>query len=221
MDLSLPQLISVAILPLILAITMRESAHAWVAKWCGDKTAYLMGKATLNPLIHIDWIGTVAVPLFSIVLAAMGGLPPFVFGWAKPVPIDFRNLRSRRRDQALVALSGPVANLIMACLWGLIVRLGLHLGGEASLAAFLQLIGGYGIMINVVLAALHLLPLPPLDGATILAAVLPRDLAIAYNRLAPYGFWLALLLMVTGILQRIVFPLATLLRSLVHAVVGV
>lgn len=195
------QLLAILALPVLFAITVHEAAHGWVASRFGDQTARMLGRVTFNPLKHIDPIGTVVVPIATFLLTG------FLFGWAKPVPIDTRNLRNPRRDMALVALAGPGANLLMAILWGLIVNLGLALWGTSEwLALPLVYMGAAGVLINMLLMVLNLFPLLPLDGGRVLNALLPPPLAAKYARLEPYGLILLLVLLVTGVLATVLVP---------------
>ncbi|NOT83624.1 MAG: site-2 protease family protein [Methylococcaceae bacterium] len=196
-DLTLVQRIVVWILPVVFAITVHEVAHGWVAKLYGDKTAFLMGRLTLNPLKHVDLIGTLLLP--GILLLTGTG---FIFGWAKPVPVDARNFKNPRRDMAIVALAGPVSNLIMALLWALLARVGVTLNIDA-ISHPLIYSGVAGISINLVLALLNLLPLPPLDGSRILSGMLPEQIAEYYNKLERFGFLIILLLLSSNILSVI------------------
>ena len=195
-ELSLIQRIVVWILPVIFAITVHEVAHGWVAKKYGDNTASALGRLTLNPIKHIDLLGTIILP--GILLVTGTG---FIFGWAKPVPVDPRNFKNPLRDMAIVALAGPVSNLLMAVAWALVTRLGVTIGAGAE-AISLPLIytGVAGISINLVLALLNLLPIPPLDGSRILTGLLPSYWAWQYNRLEKYGFIILLLLLYTKLL---------------------
>jgi Zn-dependent protease len=183
-------------LPVLLAITLHEVAHGWVAKMLGDRTAERMGRLSLNPLHHIDPIGTLLVPG---VLMILGG---FIFGWAKPVPVDFGKLRRPRRDMALVAVAGPAANLLMALAWALITRVA-HVIDTPFVTVPLSLMGVAGIVINLVLMLLNLLPIPPLDGGRIAAGLLPPRLAYQFGKVEPYGLIILLLLMMTGWLSSI------------------
>ncbi len=203
-ELSVIQRIAVWILPVIFAITVHEVAHGWVAKKYGDNTASRLGRLTLNPIKHVDLFGTIILP--GLLLLTGTG---FIFGWAKPVPVDSRNFKRPLQDMAIVALAGPVSNLIMAFLWALIIRLGIFIGTNAE-AISLPLIytGVAGISINLVLAMINLLPIPPLDGSRILTGILPNYWAWQYNRLERYGFILLLVLLYTKILNVILeYPL--------------
>jgi Zn-dependent protease len=200
------QTVAVAILPLIFAITLHEAAHGWVASKCGDKTALMMGRVTLNPVKHIDLIGTIIVP---IVLLFLGG---FVFGWAKPVPVAWQNLKNPRRDMALVALSGPLANFVMALGWGLIAKaaalylVGSSNGWVAVTGEFFQSAASFGILINCVLLVLNLVPIPPLDGSRVVSSILPASVAHVYERIEPFGIWILLALLFLGVLGRLLLP---------------
>jgi Zn-dependent protease len=200
-ELSLMQRIVVWSLPVIFAITVHEVAHGWVAKQLGDPTAMMMGRLTLNPIKHIDPIGTILVPL---VLLMLGG---FIFGWAKPVPVTWENLRKPKRDMALVAIAGPAANLIMAILWALVIKISFLISGTIdSLAALMLAMGQAGILINVILMVLNLLPLPPLDGGRVVTGLLPGPLSWKFSRIEPYGFFILLGLLATGLLGKILWP---------------
>ena len=203
-ELSVIQRIAVWILPVIFAITVHEVAHGWVAKKYGDNTASRLGRLTLNPVKHVDLLGTIIVP--GLLLMTGTG---FIFGWAKPVPVDPRNFKRPLQDMAIVALAGPVSNLIMALIWALIIRLGIFIGTNAETISLpLIYTGVAGISINLVLAMINLLPIPPLDGSRILTGILPSYWASQYNRLERYGFILLLVLLYTKILNIILeYPL--------------
>jgi len=196
-ELTLMQRIVVWILPVVFAITVHEVAHGWMAKKYGDNTASLLGRLTLNPIKHIDPLGTIIIP--GLLLMTFTG---FIFGWAKPVPVDARNFKNPRRDMALVALAGPLANLLMAIAWALIARLGVVIGVEV-ISLPLIYTGIAGISINLVLALINLLPIPPLDGSRILTGMLPARWAWQYNRLERFGFIILLLLLYTGVLSTL------------------
>lgn len=198
-ELTLLQRIVVWILPVVFAITVHEVAHGWVAKKYGDNTASLLGRLTLNPLKHIDLFGTLIIP--GLLLLSGTG---FIFGWAKPVPVDPRNFKNPRRDMAIVALAGPVSNMLMAVGWALTARLGVMIGASTEAISLPLIYSGIaGISINLVLAMLNLLPIPPLDGSRILTGVLPNYWAWQYNRLERYGFIILLVLLYTKILGLI------------------
>lgn len=222
-NLILPQIVkvlAVAALPLLFAITVHEVAHGWIAKHLGDPTAQRLGRLTLDPFKHIDPVGTVLVPLVLLVLSSLSGRP-FVFGWAKPVPVTWENLRHPKRDMALVALAGPLANLVMAVTWGLVLKLALTLPASlAWVAAPLGSMGEYGIVINAVLMVLNLLPLPPLDGGRVAVGLLPGPLAWQLSRVEPYGFFILLALVATNILGIILYPPVDFVQRLVSSIVG-
>ncbi len=203
-DLTLLQRIIVWILPVVFAITVHEVAHGWVAKKYGDNTASRLGRLTLNPIKHIDLVGTIIIP--GLLLITGTG---FIFGWAKPVPVDPRNFKNPRADMAIVALAGPVSNVLMATFWALIARVGVTIGSGAE-AISLPLIytGIAGIAINLVLAIINLLPIPPLDGSRILSGLLPSYWAWQYNKLERFGFIILLVLLATKLLNVILaYPL--------------
>ncbi len=214
-ELTTVQRIAVWALPILFAITVHEVAHGWVARRLGDPTAYMMGRLTLNPVRHIDPVGTVLVPL---ALTLMGG---FIFGWAKPVPVTWENLRHPKRDMVLVAAAGPLANLAMALLWALAMKVGVSLGDAARWVALPLIYMGFaGITINLVLMVLNLLPLPPLDGGRVLAGLLPDRLAWRYARLEPYGLMILLALLVMGWLGHLLWPPVGLLQGLLFNLLG-
>ena len=188
-------------IPILFAITVHEVAHGWIASKLGDQTARLAGRLTLNPIKHIDPIGTILVPL---VLKIFGG---FIFGWARPVPVDWRNLRNPRRDMAWVAIAGPCSNLLMVLLWAALIKVILLTGATTSgpLMALIEM-SKIGIQVNAFLMILNLLPLPPLDGSRVLAAVLPSRWAYRYNQLEQIGLIIVLVLLVTGVLVKILLP---------------
>ncbi|GAB3625522.1 peptidase M50 [Pandoraea terrae] len=198
------QTIAVYALPVLFAITLHEAAHGYVAKYFGDPTAYLMGRVTLNPLKHVDPVGTVLVPLF--LYFATGG--SFLFGYAKPVPVAFSSLRNPRRDTIWVALAGPASNFIQAILWVLFgVALQLFDVHETFLSSMVQA----GLLVNLVMCMFNLFPIPPLDGGRILVSLLPQRFSYTLGRLEPYGFFIVLALVVSGVLGRVwLWPLINL-----------
>ena len=215
-ELSLPQVIVVSILPILFAITVHEVAHGWVAKRFGDPTAQRLGRLTLNPFKHIDPVGTVLIPALLLLLKA-----GFLFGWAKPVPVTWENLRHPKRDMVFVAIAGPAANLLMAFFWGAVAKLATVLPASVDWAAVpLQLMGEIGITINVLLMVFNLLPLPPLDGGRVAVGLLPGPLAWQLSRVEPYGFFILLGLMAFGVLWFIIQPFTNFMTGLVHMVVG-
>jgi Zn-dependent protease len=196
-------------LPVLLAITLHEAAHAYVAKFFGDETAYQQGRMSLNPAKHIDPIGTLLIPVVLYFLKA-----PFMFGYAKPVPVEVSRLRNPRRDMALVALAGPAANLLMAVLW---VNLGALLPVLGVMETFFYEMAKAGVYVNLVFFALNLLPLPPLDGGRVLTSLLPPRLGHKFARIEPYGFFVVLALLVTGLIMHWMVPVATFGASVVQA----
>ncbi len=194
-EMSLIQNLVVWTPPVLLAVTLHEVAHGWVARALGDHTAETLGRLSVNPLKHVDPVGTVLVPGLLYALAGI------VFGWAKPVPVNWDNLRNPRRDMALVALAGPLANVVMLLAWAAVAKFGLSYGQEYLVATGLA-----GIVINAVLIALNLLPVPPLDGSRVVSALLPADMALQYGRIEPYGLIILLVLIGSGALNRLMEP---------------
>jgi len=217
--LNLIQVIAIYALPVILAITLHEAAHGYVAKHFGDLTAYAQGRVSLNPLRHIDPVGTIALPLILLAVGKLfgGGI---LFGWAKPVPVNFSNLRHPKRDMLWVAAAGPFSNLGMAMLWGLAIKIGLEFQGN-FFSVPLALMGAAGVFFNVIIMVLNLLPLPPLDGGRIVVSLLPHRMAYAFSRIEPYGFIILIMLLFTGVLGRIMWPVIGMTMSLIAAVLGV
>ncbi len=198
-ELSLVQRIVVWILPVIFAITVHEVAHGWVAKKYGDNTASNLGRLTLNPIKHIDLLGTIILP--GLLLITGTG---FVFGWAKPVPVDSRNFKNPRQNMAIVALAGPASNLLMAIFWALVARVGVMVGsGNETIAMPLIYSGVAGISINLILMLLNMLPIPPLDGSRILSGVLPNYWAWQFNKLERFGFFILLIMLYFNVLNVI------------------
>ena len=195
MDSSLIQTIAVYALPVIFAITLHEAAHGYAARLLGDNTAYMMGRVSFNPMRHIDPLGTIAIPL--LLYFATGGA--FMFGYAKPVPVAFGNLRNPRWGSLWVALAGPACNFAQALVWGLV---GVALAVASVDEPFFTRMAAAGVGINLVLGVLNLFPLPPLDGGRVLTALLPPRQAIALARLEPYGFFIVMALVMTGILTK-------------------
>jgi Zn-dependent protease len=206
-EFTLIQQICIWAIPVLFAITLHEAAHALIAYRCGDTTAKMFGRLSLNPIRHIDPIGTVLIPILIGVLTQFN----FVIGYAKPVPINGNQFRHPRRDMVLVALAGPFSNLLMASLWAGGFKIATLLHPETSMPAlFLLATARAGMIINLVLAALNLLPLPPLDGSRVISSILPPRQAIAYEKIEPYGFFILILLVFTGILGKILTPVINL-----------
>lgn len=199
--------LAVNAIPLLLAITLHEAAHGYAARVFGDRTAEMLGRISLNPVKHIDWVGTVAVPALTL---AIGG---FFFGWAKPVPVNFNNLRHPKRDMIWVAAAGPAANFVMAIGWAIVLKL--------SESAAIDAIATAGVAWNVGLMVLNLLPILPLDGGRIVAGLLPGPLSYKYSRLEPYGLFIVLGLAVAGVLGTILFPLYKITYQALRALVGI
>jgi Zn-dependent protease len=198
MELTYIQKIAIYALPVIFAITVHEAAHGFAARFFGDMTADRAGRITLNPLKHIDPIGTILLPALTLLV---GGI---LFGWAKPVPVDFSRLRNPKRDMLWVAAAGPASNFVMALFWALMIKLSVTAPNIYSEP--MALMGQAGVMINVVLMVLNLLPLPPLDGGRIAVSLLPNHLAFKYAQIERYGFIILIVLLATGILGRIMEP---------------
>jgi len=202
---SLIQTITVYALPVLFGITLHEAAHGYVARMLGDPTAYEAGRISLNPLRHVDPIGTIVVPLVLLLSTKLLGGAGMLFGWAKPVPVDWGRLNRPKKDMLWVALAGPASNLVMAILWAVSLRLLAQTG--ASPQDFWVQMAIAGIQINLVLMALNLFPLPPLDGGRIVFSLLPAQMAWKYSRLEPYGLLILIVLMMTGMLWVLLQPL--------------
>ncbi|MBL0143165.1 MAG: site-2 protease family protein [Betaproteobacteria bacterium] len=205
--------IAIYAIPAVFAITLHEAGHAYAAKFFGDKTAWMLGRLSLNPARHIDPVGTILVPI----LTSFSG---FVFGWAKPVPVNFQNLRDPKRDMFWVAAAGPGANLAMALAWVLVAKVLLTLGGSGIAFEYWIRVSDAGIKVNVMFAVLNLFPLLPLDGGRIVTSLLPDRLAYQYSRLEPYGMVILILLIVSGALSWMIGPVMGVLLKNLYSLLG-
>ncbi len=214
-ELTTVQKLVAAVIPVMFAITVHEAAHGYVARYFGDRTAEMLGRLTLNPIKHIDPIGTILVPAVALLLTG------WVFGWAKPVPVGFQNLRNPKRDMVFVAVAGPAVNILMAIAWaviaGLIARSGL-LGGTTG--AVLMQMAIIGVFINSILAVFNMLPLPPLDGGRVAVGLLPEPASSRLASVEPYGFMILILLLASGILWPIISPAVSFVRRAIFSLAG-
>lgn len=202
--------LAIAAIPMIFAITLHEAAHGYVARHFGDPTAYQLGRISLNPVRHIDLVGTILVPAATLLL---GGI---LFGWAKPVPVDYSRLRHPRSDMRWVALAGPAANLIMAFGWGILLKVGLSTDNYFSVP--LENMAYVGVNINLMFMALNLLPILPLDGGRVLFSLLPPATAQAFGKTEPYGIFILLLLIFVNLLGFWVYPIVGVFKQLISTV---
>lgn len=202
------QTIAIYAIPVIFAITLHEAAHGYVARHFGDRTAFMLGRISLNPLRHIDAVGTVIVPLLILVTSKLFGGAGILFGWAKPVPVNFHALRHPKRDMLWVAAAGPAANLAMALAWALVMKAAQELP-QGGFTLPLSLMAYAGVQVNIVLMVLNLLPILPLDGGRIAVSLLPDRLALSYARLEPFGFpiLLALIFIPPHVLGALMMPM--------------
>jgi Zn-dependent protease len=203
-------LLAIAAIPMIFAITLHEASHGYVARYFGDPTAYQLGRISLNPIRHIDLVGTIIVPAATLLL---GGI---LFGWAKPVPVDYSRLRNPRTDMRWVALAGPASNLVMAFGWALLLKVGLSTNNYFSVP--LEEMARIGVSINLMLMAINLVPILPLDGGRVLFSLLPPHAAHTYGRSEPYGLPILLLLLATGLLSIIVLPMIRAAGTLISTI---
>jgi Zn-dependent protease len=207
--------IVISAVPIILAITVHEASHGYAAKYFGDLTAERMGRISLNPFRHIDLVGTILLPALTLIV---GGI---LFGWAKPVPVNFNNLRNPKKDMLWVAAAGPASNLVMAIAWGILlgfVKRGIDAGDFPSAAYMFIDMAYVGITINIVLMVLNLLPLPPLDGGRIAVSLLPQNLGMQLSRLEQYGFIILIVLMFMGILGKILSPFIEFFQQIIFRI---
>ena len=212
---SLIQTIAIAALPVIFAITLHEAAHGYAARHFGDPTAWQMGRISLNPLRHIDLVGTIIIP--ASILLFSGGT--FLFGYAKPVPVDFGRLRNPKKDMLWVAAAGPGANLFMALCWAFMLKLA-WLMPSNDFTVPLSEMSKIGIIVNCVLMVLNLVPLPPLDGGRIAVSLLPHNLAWKFSKIEPWGFPILLLLLFTGLLGAVMNPLVIFAARAIESIFG-
>lgn len=212
---SLIQTIAIAALPVIFAITLHEAAHGYAARYFGDPTAWQQGRISLNPIRHIDLVGTIIIPA-AILLFSSG---TFLFGYAKPVPVDFNRLRNPKRDMLWVAAAGPGANLFMALCWALMLKLAWLMPVNIFTVPLTEM-SKIGIIVNCVLMVLNLIPLPPLDGGRIAVSLLPHRLAWQFSRIEPWGFPILLILLFTGVLGAVMNPLVILSARAIESIFG-
>lgn len=216
MDFSLTTIVLWGV-PVVLAITLHEAAHGYIAKLFGDRTAEMLGRVTLNPVKHVDPVGTILVPGLLLLTAKLAGGVPFIFGWAKPVPVNAANLRHPRRDMIWVAAAGPGSNFVQALLWAVVLVASLSPTlSSAGLAEMARI----GVNVNLVLMALNILPIPPLDGGRVLAGLLPPQAAYTLSRIEPYGLFVILGLLVTGLLDNLMRPLIGGAQRVIVALLG-
>jgi Zn-dependent protease len=214
---NLIQTLAIYALPVVFAITLHEAAHGYVARYFGDNTAWQLGRVSLNPLRHIDPMGTIVVPVLILLLSKIGGGGGMLFGWAKPVPVNFGNLRRPKQDMLWVAAAGPAANLLMALGWAFLLKIAMLIP-ETAYTLPLMKMADAGIDINVVLMALNLLPLPPLDGGRIVVSLLPQRAAWRFSQLERWGFPILLALLFTGILGKVLALPIGLIRALIAVI---
>ena len=207
------QAVAIGAIPVLFAITLHEAAHGYVARHFGDMTAYQQGRISLNPIHHIDPVGTVLLPLLTFML---GGI---IFGWAKPVPVNFAALRRPKQDMLWVALAGPGANLFMALFWGLLAKLAWSFPENYFAHPMLEM-AKIGININVILIALNMLPLPPLDGGRVAVSLLPHRQAFMLAKIEPYGMFILIFMVMTPLLGWILMPLVVGLMRLISFIIG-
>ncbi|MDP2811269.1 MAG: site-2 protease family protein [Rhodocyclaceae bacterium] len=216
---SLIQTLAIYALPVVFAITLHEAAHGYVARHFGDPTAWQAGRITLNPLKHVDMMGTIVVPMLILIASKIAGSSGILFGWAKPVPVNFGRLRNPKKDMLWVAAAGPGANLVMALGWALLLKLAVSMP-DTSYSLPLAEMARAGVNVNTVLMLLNLLPLPPLDGGRIAVSLLPHRAAWQFAKLEPYGFVILLVLLFTGLLDFWLIPLMRIFLMLIKSLFG-
>ena len=201
-------------LPILLAITLHEYAHGWVANKLGDNTAKALGRLTINPIKHIDPIGTILIPGILLLIGSS-----FLFGYAKPIPVNALNLKNIRKDMAIIAIAGPLSNLFMAFAWGFIMLFATYgIFGDVAIAKGFYDMGKNGVLINVLLMVLNLLPIPPLDGAKVLSGFVPKNIANTLDRVEPYGFFILIGLLFLGILNKIMLPIMIPILAIIYSI---
>lgn len=208
------QKIAIYSIPLIFAITLHEAAHAFAARRFGDNTAYMLGRMTLNPLKHIDPIWTILIPVITLLFT------PFAFGAAKPVPVNFGALRNPKTDSIYVAAAGPLANLAMMVGWAIVARIMLSVPVSLPVE-YMFLVAKAGVFVNALLMVFNLFPILPLDGGRIIAGLLPDNMAQPYSRLEPYGMFIVIGLLVTGVFGQVLGPLVQISMKTVYSMVGI
>ena len=206
--------IAVWAIPVLFAITLHEVAHGWVANKLGDGTARMLGRLSLNPIKHIDPVGTIAIPLMMLVLQT-----GFLFGWAKPVPVSTKNFKSPRRDMAIVAIAGPLANLAMAVFWVLFMKIAISTLGDSGVGQGLRAMGEAGIIINLILFVFNLIPIPPLDGGRVLSHFLPASASDMLDKIEPYGFFIIIGLIYFGVFNTILSPIISFFMQTIGSLV--
>jgi len=214
----LVQTIAIYALPVLFAITLHEAAHGYVARHFGDLTAHAQGRISLNPLRHIDLVGTIVVPLVILATTVAAGTGGFLFGWAKPVPVNYSALKKPRQHMAWVAAAGPGANLIMALAWAMLLKVAVLLPAS-QIPEFLELMSQAGILVNLIFMFLNLLPIPPLDGGRILTSLLPSRAAWRFAKIEPWGLPILLVLLFTNVLNGVLGPLIGVSGALIRAIV--
>jgi len=214
---SIIRTVSVAAIPVLFAITLHEVAHGWAARAYGDRTAEMLGRLSINPLRHVDPVGTIAVPILIFLLSAGS----FLFGWAKPVPVSTSGLRNPKRDMVMVAAAGPAMNLVMASFWTLVLALSMRLGEGTLVADFLNAMAQIGIFFNVLLAVFNLLPLPPLDGGRVLRGLVPESIGRRLDAIEPFGLIIVVLLLTAGVIGPVMWPLISSLQGFMFRIASV